>query len=351
MALTWFHYYDLKLIDLEEDIKPVIEEYLKTGVYKIQKLPFSDQKLDPSLGSIECSETNPSLGSFGGSNPEVKPGIYYTLKIPESNIVIVDDFNMFMRAADSIVKKKIVRMVGLDCEWKPGFEKTANQVALLQLATSDFVYLFDLTVIESKIDPCVLKWFFKHLFTSRRITKLGFGFGSDLNALASYSFFSECLQDAYIRNLVDICDLVQKVETSYPSFFPYSAADLPIDYRQEKGLSLTVFKCFGTILNKTEQLSNWERRPLRDAQILYAALDAACLIDIYSFITSRLNELETKSVASLQSEHVSTDVKESNLNSKCKILQKLPESFNWNSISSRGQTVHWIDSWIPETNL
>ena len=66
---------------------------------------------------------------------------------------------------------------------------------------------------------------------------------------------------------------------------------------KEKGLSLAVFKCFGKVLNKKEQLSNWERRPLRDAQILYAALDAACLIDVYKFIKHRLKEEEKQGKA------------------------------------------------------
>lgn len=43
----------------------------------------------------------------------------------------------------------------------------------------------------------------------------------------------------------------------------------------EKGLSLLVQHVLGKPLDKTEQLSNWEKRPLREEQILYAGLLAA----------------------------------------------------------------------------
>lgn len=57
-----------------------------------------------------------------------------------------------------------------------------------------------------------------------------------------------------------------------------------------KGLAELVRLCTGTPLNKDEQWSNWEKRPLRDTQILYAATDAYCLLEVYDLMKIRCEE-------------------------------------------------------------
>jgi ribonuclease D len=51
-------------------------------------------------------------------------------------------------------------------------------------------------------------------------------------------------------------------------------------------LGTLVNHCLGRPLDKSDQFSNWEKRPLRDSQLFYAALDAYCLIQVYDVLKS-----------------------------------------------------------------
>lgn len=52
-------------------------------------------------------------------------------------------------------------------------------------------------------------------------------------------------------------------------------------------LSGLVALCLGRTLDKSNQFSNWQQRPLRPEQIQYAALDAFCLIECYDVLRDR----------------------------------------------------------------
>ena len=52
------------------------------------------------------------------------------------------------------------------------------------------------------------------------------------------------------------------------------------EWKRQPGLSDVVSTFLGVPLDKREQCSNWERRPLSRLQLIYAALDAVVLLDL-----------------------------------------------------------------------
>ncbi|KAI7831628.1 ribonuclease H-like domain-containing protein [Gamsiella multidivaricata] len=62
-------------------------------------------------------------------------------------------------------------------------------------------------------------------------------------------------------------------------------------YQLTGGLSGMLTKLCGYRLNKTQQCSHWEQRPLTREQEIYAAVDAWCLLDIYA-VLEKMEKLE-----------------------------------------------------------
>lgn len=124
----------------------------------------------------------------------------------------------------------------------------------------------------------------------------GYSFQQDSKKLAisfpkfRHRFVSEFEED--VINIDEVVNNFQKKWQLFPADEPASdnkAVKAP--QRQSKGLSELTRKCFGKPLNKSECLSNWDSRPLRPAQLRYAALDAFVLIQIHDFIQNRIKTL------------------------------------------------------------
>eukprot|EP00397_Hematodinium_sp_SG-2012_P011931 GEMP01012083.1.p1 GENE.GEMP01012083.1~~GEMP01012083.1.p1 ORF type:complete len:508 (+),score=105.59 GEMP01012083.1:52-1575(+) len=135
----------------------------------------------------------------------------------------------------------VTEKCALDCEWQPG----SDQVAVISLALSTKVYIIDGLALRNSASLCA---FLEQLFQSGYVC--AFGLHSD----------------------------AQKIATS----FPFVSASLQVvghdvQQRTTESLKALAERELGIVLDKTMQQSDWEARPLSDAQRLYAALDAYVL--------------------------------------------------------------------------
>ncbi|NXP53003.1 MUT7 Exonuclease, partial [Heliornis fulica] len=210
---------------------------------------------------------------------ESKKKNYYQLPIPRANIHFLQTWEETLQCWEKVLQPG--QVVGIDMEWKPSFGMVGKpRVSLLQIALKDEVFLLDLPRLleqaETESQKEKLPQFIKMLYSDAAITKLGYGMSGDLNSLAAtWSALKDTNEQA--RGVVDLLSVDKQVDVPSPE---QNYEDR--GFRQpEKGLSLLVQHVLGKPLDKTEQLSNWERRPLREEQILYAASDAYCLLEVY----------------------------------------------------------------------
>ncbi|XP_072025307.1 exonuclease mut-7 homolog [Amphiura filiformis] len=227
---------------------------------------------------------------------------YYRLSLPMDKVHMISTYDDLHMCQDSIVKCGIT--VGIDMEWRPTFTPTqVSRVMLVQLATYDNIYLLDMIALHDAGQPEVIKAFFTALFCGKEVLKLGFGIKTDLQMLhKSYPYLRECVSQ--LRRMVDLHTLSRQIVYALPDIMgekaPASEAE---SVAAEKGLRELVHQCLGKPLDKKEQLSDWERRPLRPTQIHYSALDAYCLLEVYDLLKERVKaaELEINMEPSLSS--------------------------------------------------
>ncbi|XP_043232576.1 exonuclease mut-7 homolog [Amphibalanus amphitrite] len=188
--------------------------------------------------------------------------------------------------------------LGLDAEWKPISVRDVNEVSLLQVATDQTVYVFDLQELSGSSKQ--MESLGTALLCGNNL-KLGFDLASDFDMLeASVPCFGKAILNR--KNMMDVKVLGSRVEAAFPDVFPFkeapAAAGSPAGSsaaaghkkpkEAAKGLSELVRKCLGRPLDKGEQCSNWKRRPLRPTQLQYAATDAFCLVALYEELRWRL---------------------------------------------------------------
>ncbi|XP_060697193.1 exonuclease mut-7 homolog isoform X2 [Hemiscyllium ocellatum] len=278
----------LTLLERHTDMDTVASWALRLCVPR-EKLPYYIAERLEKVKAMglenRCVEESPE-------EIENKRKFYYQLPIPTECIHFLDHLDQLKHCAARVLQAGGV--VGIDMEWRPTFGMlTRSRVSLIQIATKNCVYLLDLPQLvnqsESESRRAELTYFIQTLFTDQTITKLGYATTGDLRTLSTaYPMLKDVVQHtAGVLDLLNVHRELQKVPNrrrdrnrSVGVLVSEDGVDSGNSH-VEKGLSLLVQCVLGKSLDKTEQLSNWERRPLRPQQIIYAASDAYCLLDVY----------------------------------------------------------------------
>lgn len=168
----------------------------------------------------------------------------------EGNIKVISD----RREVDRVVHKLMqVRQLGFDTETRPAFKKGVNHpVALLQLATRDTAYLFQL--LRTGLTPSIVE-----LLSSPRVKKIGIGVRDDIVKLRERVPF----QPGGFVDLSEIADNKGIVQVG--------ARALVARYLRHR-------------LIKSSQRSNWAAPRLTERQVRYAATDAWICLKLYPLL-------------------------------------------------------------------
>lgn len=205
--------------------------------------------------------------------------LHYTPKLPPV-LHHVNDPQQFVAEIAKI--KKNTNIMAIDCEWKPTFDNSPPRLSLLQVATEDVVLIVDVLKMGTKMSHA--DWHgFVQLMSDKYMLKLGFHFIMDYMALANaHQAFKDI--DTKTTNMLDLQDVCQGILKKRPALFPYYR---PGHAPSGRGLNTFAELCLGVKLDKHEQFSKWDRRPLRESQKTYAVADVHCLLDIHRVLQMR----------------------------------------------------------------
>jgi len=210
---------------------------------------------------------------------------YYSLKLSFSKIRWISSWIELQECANNISKSNVI---GFDVEWQPTFGAQIARAAVLQIATGDEAYLIDILSLREneKLETHQGETFVQQVFANPNVLKLGFSMKEDLNVLSrSLSGFENITKS--MRKWIDLHSLWGNIQRCYPVLLPKQEPK----NEGAKGLSGLAKLTLGLPLDKKEQFSDWERRPLRPSQLTYAALDAHCLVEIYNVLQRRSEKI------------------------------------------------------------
>lgn len=125
-----------------------------------------------------CDEFNRSAGVERSIPFEDYPITeYHDLSLLDKQIHIIDSESKFSQFLEKIIAGMFdahLDVMGLDCEWKPELTHTKSDLASIQLAFVDAIYIFHLPQLQP-VENFKFYWqeFAMHIFSNINLLKLG----------------------------------------------------------------------------------------------------------------------------------------------------------------------------------
>ena len=187
-----------------------------------------------------------------------------TINKETQKVVFVDNIKSLQ---DNITFFSKSKYIGIDTEWRQNFELNMKEyTSIIQLANYSETCILIVDILKVKDDEKFISLFEKNF---KNKIFIGFNFNSgDLERFNDN--FQKFFKEAEVIDLIDI----------YQQIFLEKASSLK-DMCQ---------KILEKSLCKYEQCSNWENRPLKQAQLHYAAMDALVCVKLYKKLMNENND-------------------------------------------------------------
>ena len=197
---------------------------------------------------------------------------YHKFKLDKRSIVFVSSRPNFLQAVGALSR---ARISGLDAEHRPCSLMSHEKVALVQVATPSSVYIFDMIVLGEVLSADDWREMNRKYFSNEMCTILGFGIKGDLSTIARSlrEHFVDLPKTA--TSVVDL-ELLNRRLSGASMARPLEKPFRPT----ASGLSGLVESLFQHPLDKKDQMSDWDKRPLTENQVSSSRLLTFAVIQL-----------------------------------------------------------------------